>query len=348
MTQTAGTSRVVRETLTATDFGWWLGYYWTRGQYGHGDYEEVLQFQLIVGVTTTTFAVRLYNVSGTQKFRLWNKTGDTQVGSDSSAITVGQSMLVNLRSDVAGNLLDLFVDGSNVLSASQSIAAQVASMSGGAASTGTDRYWSAWCLYVSGSDDLNETHYPEMRLIHPDGDGHYTDYTVGTYASWDDLASEGDPDDDTTYLNGTDGFKNETSTLGTHTMSNTIQAIAALFVLRQDQATKSVVHGLIIRDTIAPADKVVSFGSEDIGEDYVVREAIIHTEPGGGSWSQGIIDGLDAGHRREPGTAALNIRVTALGVVVVALGTTNLAPADPPPSLAPTLRGRPLRHLLVR
>ncbi len=333
-------SAVTAEAVTSSVFVWYLFYYFTNGQQSSGDYEEVLQFGWIVSSSSTVFSVRLYNDSGTQKFRIWNNTADSQVGSDSAAITVGQTMLFNLRADSSGDTLTLFVDGSSVISASQALddGASAGTFNAGAASTGTSRYWSAACLYASGSDDLNEAHYPEMRLIHPDGEGNYDDYDDGTsstkgtadWSFWDDLVAKGDPNGDTDLNSGQDASNQiQTSTMTTHAMTNTIQAVTEFIVLRQDQASKTVVHGGIIR--VGSTDKVVSFGSEDIGEDYLVREAVFHTPPDGGAWDQANeIDALEAGHRRDAGSEALNIRVTAMAIVVVALGTTNLAPPDPP------------------
>ncbi len=329
--------RVVIETTgTSGEFTWLLGYFFMRDVLSAGEFISVVSFVLLVGATPTSFTARLYNVSGTYKWRLWNVTADTQVGSDSAAQTVGSTLLVNLRIDQDGDQLDLFVGGSNVLSASQSMTTGSATMSGtteGGAATDA-AFWSAWCLYVDATDTLNEAHYPEMRLIHPDGEGAHADYEISgggaaVYTSWDDLIAEGDPDDDTTWNAGQDATEEETSTFTTHAMTNAITALAVLHKLRQDQASKTVVHGAIISD--GTTDKTVSYGSEDIGETYVVREAIFHTPPDGGSWDQtNEIDALEAGHRRDAGSEALNIRVTALGVVVVALGTTNLAPPDPP------------------
>ncbi len=319
---------------TTDEFGWLLGYFFMRDVLSDGEYIGVANFSLLVGVTVTSFSTRLYNVSGTYKWRLWNTLADTQVGSDSAAQTVGSTLLVNLRVDRDGDQLDLFVDGSNVISASQSIAANGSVLGGSSSGAATDAaYWSAWCLYFDATDTLNEAHYPEMRLLHPDGVGTYSDYTkkgggAADPLEWDDLVSKGDPDDDTTYNAGQDATEQETHTITTHTMTNTIQGVALLHVLRQDQATKTVVHGAIIRSV--GSDKTVSYLSEDIGETYVVREAVFHTSPSGAAWTQTIITGLEAGHRRDAGSAALNIRVTTLAVVVVAHGSTNLAPPDPP------------------
>ncbi len=267
---------------------------------------------------------------------------------------MGSTLLVCLRADDSGNLLDLFVDGSSVISASQSIALISIIMAGTSAGAATTAlYWSAWSMYFSASDDLDESHYPEMRLLHPDSLGAYSDYVAsggGAAASgeWDDLASEGDPDDDTTWNAGGDGTKKETHNFTTHAMTNTTQGVVVMQLLRQDQSAKTVEHGPMIRS--ATSDTILSYGTEDIGETYVVREGVFHTEPSTGTWTQALIDGAQAGHRRVAGSDALNIRVTAMGVVVVALGTTNLAPADPPAvtSLPPVSPLRAMRHLVVR
>ncbi len=322
------------ESITSNAFGWWLGYFFMRDVLSDGEYVDVAFFGYLVGATPTTMSARLYNVSGTYKWRLWNVTADTQIGTDSAAQTVGSTLLVVLRGDTAGNQLDLFVNGSNVKSASQTLTAPLVILSGSSSGAATDAaYWSAWCNYFSASDDLNEAHYPEMRLLHPDGVGTHSDYQdsgggAADPLEWDDLAASGEPDGDTTWNAGQDATEQETHTLTTHTMSNTIQAVAELLSLRDDQADKGVVHGAIIR--VGSADKVLSYGQEDLPETYVVREAVFHTEPSTGTWTQALVDGMEAGHRRDAGTAALNVRVTALGVVVVALGTTNLAPPDPP------------------
>ncbi len=207
-------------------------------------------------------------------------------------------------------------------------------MGGSSLGAATDAvYFSAWCNYFSASDDLDEAHYPEMRLLHPDATGTYTDYQAsggGAAApgEWDDLASGGDPDDDTTWNAGQDATEKETHNLTTHTMTNPITALATLMLMRQDQSTKSVEHGPMIR--VGGSDTILSYGTEDIGETYVVREGVFHTEPSTGTFTQALVDGAQAGHRRVAGSDALNIRVTALAAVVVALGTTDLAPADPP------------------
>ena len=323
----------LNEPTSSATVGWTLGYYFTNGQPRDGQYEEVIRHFVLVGVAKKTFALRLYNVSGTYKFRLWNVDTDAQLGSDSSAVTVGQTMLINIRSDASANTIEAYLDGVSQASGSFTHDNFQGGLSCGVASTGTTRFWSAWCNYSSSSDDLNEAHYPEMRLLHPDGVGTHSDYQdsgggAADPLEWDDLAASGEPDGDTTWNAGQDATEQETHTLTTHTMSNTIQAVAELLSLRDDQADKGVVHGAIIR--VGSADKVLSYGQEDLPETYVVREAVFHTEPSTGTWTQALVDGMEAGHRRDAGTAALNVRVTALGVVVVALGTTNLAPPDPP------------------
>ncbi len=330
-------------------YGWWLGYYFTNGQPSDGQYEEVVRFTLALdnGSDNNNIAVRLYNDSGTYKFRLWNATDDAQIGSDSAGVTVGQTMLVNCRADSVAETLTLFLDGSSIISASLTMHSVAGGMVAGVSSSTASRYWSAWCLYVSASDDLNEAHYPEMRLIHPDAEFEGSaspadDYTDGIgggagtadWSRWDDLANEGDPD---SIFNAGPDLANQLqlSHLTTHTMTNTIMGIGMLYWLRQSAASKSVLHRAAARIFDDPTinDKVISFGTEDIGTDFVVREAVMHTPPGGSSpadWTQGKLDELQAGHRRNAGSAALVIEVKAMGVVAVALGTTNLAPSDPP------------------
>ena len=343
----------VSETVSSTAYGWWLGYYFTNGQPEDGQYEEVVRFVLFLddGIDANNIAVRLYNVSGVYKFRLWNATDDAQIGSDSAAVTVRQGMFINVRADSVAETLTLFLDGSSIISASLTMDSIGGGMIGGVASTGTTRFWSAWCTYTSAADDLNEAHYPEMRLVHPDATGTYTDYTkngggAADPLEWDDLASEGSPDGDGTWNAGQDATEKETHNLTTHAMTNSIQALVVLHSLRQDQASKTVEHGPMIR--VGGSDTILSYGTEDIGEGYVVREGVFHTEPSTGTWTQVLVDGAQAGHRRVAGSEALNIRVTALGVVVVALGTTNLAPPDPPASFPPISPLRAMQPLLVR
>ncbi len=357
--QSSEGNSTVREAETSQVFTWRLGYFFMRDVLAAGEWINVTKVTIGLSTGNAAHSVRLTNVSGTYKWQLWNDTTDTQVGSDSAAQTVGSTMLVNLRTDVAGDNLNLFIDGSSVISATPGTIT-VAGGLGGSVGDSDDAatsaaYWSAWCVYASASDDLNEAHYPELRLLHPEaGNGTHDGYTDGVGGGpnsgdgerWNDLVSEGDPDGDTAYNEGQDFTRVHTSTMTTHTMTNTIQGVAELILLRQDEAAKTVVHGGII--VVGSTDLVVSFGSEDIGESYVVREAVFHTEPSTGTWTQTLIDGMEGGHRRDAGSEALQLRVTAMGVVVVALGTTDLAPPDPPQSFPPISPLRAIKHLIVR
>jgi hypothetical protein len=327
-----GSAANASDLLTEFGFDYWFGYYFSNGQPSGGQFEVVLRTFVVGAFSVENLVdVRYYRVGVELRFRLWDVTNDVQLGGDSGIFAGGFVRRLCLRHGRAGKTLDFFVDG--VLAISTTHGQGVAifpEMQCGLASVGTERFWSAWMSFMSDTDDLDESMYPEMRLLNPDGQGTYNDYlgvpeAVDKWKNWDDFAAEGDVDDGAGQNEGQNfGNQRQTSHLSTRTMVNGIRGVGWLGWLRANSVTKFVVHGAMLRTSV---DSVLSFGSVTLPETFAHRTARWHTKPGGGAWGQADVDALQAGHRRD--ADGLIIFVSSLGVVVVGLGATDVAPPAP-------------------
>jgi len=339
---TTSIGNYVAQAPASTEYRWWAGYEYSHGQPSDGQYEDVISLAWFDNATfqTAYVSLRRYNVSGQHKFRFWRTDTDAQIGADSAAYAVGAVRRVAVRYRKSTGALDVFINGTSEISTTftHDVLDDFAqALTCGQASVGTNRYWSAWALYASATDDLNEAHYPEMALFYPNFEGSHDQYADGLggaagtadYTRWDDWVTDFLNDGDTTVNEGLNAAdQKQTSSLSTITLANTIIGVGEMLLLRASIADKAVVHGALIR-TGGGTDSALTYGSQTLPTTYTKREAFWNTPPGGGAWSQAVVDSLQAGHRRD--AAATNIFVTAMGLVVVALGATDTSPPAPPP-----------------
>lgn len=323
------------DVLNDADAGlmsWGLGHYYPPENIlpVSGDFTRVLQWGYLVdGPAVKSASLRLTNVAGTHRWQLWNDTDSVQIGSDSGAQSLGAKMLVNLFRDPdnTGSELILSVDGSTVLTEALTFLLNLRTFGGLGAG-----FWSGWQSWTSVSDDLNVAHYPELHLMHPNGQGFFTDYTFD-YTRLDDLVANGLSDGDATWQAGNDGTnQRETFTLtNPPAMTNTIVAMAGLLRLRQDFTIKAAVHGGLFR--IGGSNSIFSHGSEDIGLTFSNKAYILNVEPSTGTWTDALVNGAEFGHRRDAGTTAFNYRITTGVAMSIGFGATDVAPALPDLSL---------------
>ena len=332
----------------SADVAWVLGYFYPpETLVPHaGDSIRVLQFGwLTSGAELKTGTVRLVNVSGTPKWGFFDESDDSQFGSYSAAQSLGAGLTIGFRQDQPGDLLEFFVGGSSVMSATGGTGTLLTtSLTSGGAHNGA--WYSGFQLWYGAlTSDVDMTHFTEGPFImHPTGDGAHTQYT-NAYTDLDDLVAGGANNGDGNWQAGNDGTNiRQTWTMSNSpTFSNTIQAVYGSMRLRQDFDLKTAVHGALWH--LSGTDEVTSRGSENMGISYKTHGYYLHSLPGGAAMTQANLDLLQFGHRRDAGSTAFNYRLTAVHTAAWGYGSTSKLPALPEFSLLhPRRRYYPMIH----
>ena len=192
-----------------------------------------------------------------------------------------------------------------------------------------------WAQFVQATspnaDDIDPTTmYPEVLFMYPDGDGDIVQFgdhtdctagsTTGSYAHWDDWAAFAANDGDTTNNCGaSNATEEEISTLTAPTFANTILGVQHAMLIRQGAAVGKVInHDAIIREN--STSRKVALGAT-IPVTYTPELTIFHLSPDGSPWDQTIINALQGGVGRAPTSPESDIRITALALEAVAIGT---------------------------
>ncbi len=315
------------------DFFWVLGYFYPPSHLvpHDGDSVRVIRFGWITsGPVFHNGTVRLVNVSGVPKWGFFDDSDDSQFGSYSAAQSLGAGLTVGFRHDFAGDLLEFFVGGSSVVSASGGTGDALSTgLSTGGPST-VDAWWSGFQLWRGTAvGDVDMTHFTEgPYIMHPTSDGAHTDYN-NAVTDLDDLVAGGSNDGDSSFMEGNDGANVRQTWVMSNspTFSNTIQGVYGAMRLRQDFDIKTAVHGALWH--LSGTDEVISRGSEDMGLLYKTHGYYLHTKPGGGGFSLADLDALQFGHRRSAGSTAFNYRITAAHMAAWGYGSTSKLPALP-------------------
>lgn len=340
------------------EFAWYFGYDYSPGQPTNGQYEVVLEFELpLVLIGTKVLQLRRVNVSGQHKFRFYNVTDSVQIGSDSATYAIDTVRRFCIRVRSATDDLSLWVNGTleinNAAAGFSMTSAFIAkSLNSGEASTGTVRYWSAWATFADITDTVDETSYAEMKLLVPDGEGGHDDYKDGVgggagtadWSRWDDWVSDGAHNGDTDYNEAPNAAsQQQTSTTANRTFANMVEAGAVVLqLMRSNEATKFISHFSLLRHS--GTTRLLSYGSQQLPTSYVSRNGLYNIVPGGGSWTQAVMDALEGGHGRNADEALLF--VTACAIVGVTIGATNKAPPAPPAPPVVTDRRRVLSQVV--
>lgn len=143
----------------------------------------------------------------------------------------------------------------------------------------------------------------------------------GRFEEWDDYAAGGAPDSGTTFNCKDAGIASHVSGLTTATAVGTILGAIGHSWQRTNVANKAA----LLTPKIAYAGASVLGASQVQTTAWVSHMMVQATVPGGGAWSQTVIDGLEYGTRRSDSEVA-DAEVSAIAVEVFAID------ADPPPA----------------
>jgi hypothetical protein len=184
----------------------------------------------------------------------------------------------------------------------------------------------AFALDVCFDDVLiNTTGFPgagEVRRLDPDGNGNYTGWASGTGVTFaevdDDVPGH---DSDTTYVKALDTGDNTGRTFSLESsasasVAGTITAVSIYGVVRSESITGTSVVGLRARNGSTDIDT----SGQEWGTVYLGKGLILDTDPnGGGAWTSGGLDTLEAGVFA--GTLAQAQRCTKVAAMVWCAGT---------------------------
>jgi len=192
------------------------------------------------------------------------------------------------------------------------------------------KYWGVYSVATSDTEaDRIGTNLRRGRLD-PTGDTTEDDFGQqgascvagdATFSNWDDYAGGGAPDDATTFNCGATLGTKQVSSLSTVTVADVVLGVAARYWAHANIGDKGHVQ-LLARLKYA-GNAIDAADPLEASATWVGWAEWFSTPPGGGAWSQTIIDGLECGCSRF-GSAAANLDVSAMAVEVFWVD------ADPP------------------
>ena len=311
-----------------------------------------------INASTALIELRMINAGGTHKFQLVEtdvEEGNTITVLATSGEYISETIrTIVIRWDYANKKIAVFIDGTDMTSGGATLiltglssgtpqyftvitgAVRYKWMETAVSSHAIDGYWSSWGrLFSSTSSDLDPTtQYPEVHGHAPGGNGTYNDWrkddlALGTasYTEWDDLASNGTNDGETTWNRIGQEVGRQTSIITYQTYTNTIKGAMQFVICEETGGSKSIPWTMLTRylttdkESAAMATLPTSFTT------VIYTWANMPT----GAWSN--INSLEVGARRTANGDLTNLKVTAIWLEGMALGTTIKAPAAPPPRL---------------
>lgn len=146
----------------------------------------------------------------------------------------------------------------------------------------------------------------------------------GTFTAWDDYTAGGAPNNDTDYNCAENGAaRTQTSDLTTATIVNNIMGVIVKYFQAANVTSKTVNSNARLKSGGTGVNQALT---NTAVTSYVTKGSVYRSVPGGGSWTQTVIDGLQAGHNIPTGNGA-HLKVTAMAVEVCSVDS------DPPPTI---------------
>jgi len=316
--------------IAANDAYVWVMFWWWCPTLAAGETVGIWQADADSDVNLRAF----YDAGGFT-VTLQDSAATLDTGTTAYASGTSSPHLFIVRYEIATRAVDVWIDHVAELSGTDGVAPAFRLHRTGdnaASNMAGNRDWAQFVQATSpNATDIDPTTmYPEVLFMYPDGDGDIVQFgdhtdctagsTTGSYAHWDDWAAFAANDGDTTNNCGaSNATEEEISTLTAPTFQNTIIGVQHAMLIRQGAAAGKVInHDAIIRENAT--SRKVALGAT-IPVTYTPELTIFHLSPDGSPWDQTIINALQGGVGRAPTSPESDIRITALALEAVAIGT---------------------------